>query len=368
MIRKKQVPEIGGLRAPGERGSPEWINSFNHFRAIAIIFIVAGHSLGITGMKSDTVLFGTIKNLLTGGTCLFVFISGFLFHFIYYRKFKYAIFLKNKTLSVFMPYLFLGVAPILVHILTKNQWPGGHFLPTGEGVFPEYVIPVLKYYASGAFLTAYWYVPFIMITFVLSPLHVQFIKLNPLLRISIVLFLFAVSLFMHRPVKNIFVIQSVIFFSPVYLLGITCSMYRQNIYDFCKGREFIFLAAAIGVAFYQAHLGNTGNYSKEPFAWGGIDLMLIQKVFLCVFLMVWLNKYERVNNKAIHMLASTSFAIYFLHPHILFVLHRMPFDLFAAGSWLVFTLFVAALILLCMGLAKATRKIVPRYSRYLIGY
>jgi peptidoglycan/LPS O-acetylase OafA/YrhL len=59
------------------------LNSFNHFRAIAITFIVAGHCFGLTGMAITSMMEKTIANLLLGGTSLFVFISGFLFHHIF---------------------------------------------------------------------------------------------------------------------------------------------------------------------------------------------------------------------------------------------------------------------------------------------
>jgi len=49
--------------------------SFDYFRGVAILFIVAGHSYGPWGI--NTLPEKILSNLITGGTALFVFISGF---------------------------------------------------------------------------------------------------------------------------------------------------------------------------------------------------------------------------------------------------------------------------------------------------
>ena len=87
------------------------INSFNHFRAIAIIFIIAGHSFGIVGMEFDTLLEASIRNIIKGGTSLFVFISGLLFHHVFYQKYHYKNFFIKKCNHVLVPYLILGFIP-----------------------------------------------------------------------------------------------------------------------------------------------------------------------------------------------------------------------------------------------------------------
>jgi peptidoglycan/LPS O-acetylase OafA/YrhL len=53
------------------------LNYFDYFRAIAIIIIVAGHSFSLWVI--DTLPEKVLANIITGGTSLFVFISGFFF-------------------------------------------------------------------------------------------------------------------------------------------------------------------------------------------------------------------------------------------------------------------------------------------------
>ncbi|MFT6919287.1 MAG: hypothetical protein ACJA2G_001922 [Cognaticolwellia sp.] len=48
----------------------------------------------------------------------------------------------------------------------------GYFLPKSDGYYDMFIVPVVKYYVSGRFLTAYWYIPCIIVTFIISPLHI----------------------------------------------------------------------------------------------------------------------------------------------------------------------------------------------------
>ena len=83
-----------------------FINSINHFRAIAILIIVSGHTYHISDLKFDSFFENVIGNLITGGTINFVFISGFLFYSIFYNRFKYSQFIKSKIKRILLPYFF----------------------------------------------------------------------------------------------------------------------------------------------------------------------------------------------------------------------------------------------------------------------
>ena len=76
----------------------KFINSINHYRAIAIIIIVAAHSFTIAEIKFDAISTNIFRNLLAGGTMNFVFISGFLFHIIFYKKYRFDKFFNGKFL------------------------------------------------------------------------------------------------------------------------------------------------------------------------------------------------------------------------------------------------------------------------------
>lgn len=344
------------------------VNSFNHFRAIAILFIIAGHSYGANGIKFDSIIDVTIQNIITGGTALFVFISGFLFHHIFYKRYDFKKFMVNKGKNVLLPYLVLGFIPICMYVMKESNRYDGYFLPSSTGLLSEYIVPFIKYYASGGFLVAYWYIPFVMVTFALSPFHIKFIKLELRNQFLIIFTLSIIAVLIHRPVNNINVIQSVVYFTPVYLIGITASIHKELIYERLNGKEIYILFAAIILAFYQSTIGIEGNYHKEPFLYAGLDLMFFQKILLCFFFMVWLNRFENYNNKVVHAVASTSFTAFFIHPFILWFIKKLDLTFMASNSWALYFLFVLTLSALCIFVAKVIKKIVPEYSRLIIGY
>ncbi|MGS0727939.1 acyltransferase family protein, partial [Shewanella sp. 0m-11] len=61
-----------------------FLNSINHFRGIAIIFIVMAHCYRPAGWQIETFADKAWFNLMMNGTVFFVFISGFLFHHVFY--------------------------------------------------------------------------------------------------------------------------------------------------------------------------------------------------------------------------------------------------------------------------------------------
>lgn len=351
-----------------------YLNSFNYFRGLAIVFIVTGHCLYMSGWEIDRVVEKWLANMVLGGTALFVFISGFLFHHIYYPKFNYKKFMVTKVRNVLTPYLVLSGPLVLYSVLIKGTGPhSAYFFSETGGPFVSHVRSVFLYLWTGRILEAYWYIPFIMVVFVLSPLIVRFVGWPPLVRLFVMTVFFGVSLFLHRPVLNLSVVQSVIYFFPVYLLGIVISIHRETIYSSLKGREWQLLFLVVLLALIQAlYYPYFGNSHKPPFESGLPDIMLIQKTALCLFFMVWLNRFENILIPLLNTLASASFAIYFIHPYILWAVQLVLNKRYPAlvllqgpGLWVVMTVVVITISLV---IAKGIRLIFPSYSRLIIGW
>ena len=345
------------------------LNSFNHFRAIAILFIITGHSFSVVGLEFDNLFHDSLRNFLSGGSNLFIFISGFLFHHVFYKKYQYSDFITKKLKNLLIPYLILGFIPTMFFIFIKKDAFDGMFLPTSTGLLSEYIIPTIKYYITGRFLTAYWYIPCILVIFSMSPLHIKYIQLSSRSQFVIILITSVIAVMAHRSIGNINIIQSVIYFTPLYLIGITASINRDLIYtNINNGREYVLLLMAVLLAIYQAYSGFSGGYRKDFFEIGIIDLMYFQKIFLAFFFMTWLVRFENVNNHIIHAVASTSFALYFIHPYILWVLFKLDLELLKVDSWFFLVFFVLTLTSFCVLIAKTIKKMAPKYSRYIIGY
>ena len=346
-----------------------FLNSINHFRAIAITIIVAGHCFYMVDASFNTLPERAFGNLIAGGTVLFVFISGFLFHHIFYRRYQFKKFMTGKLKKVLLPYTLLSIVPIVLLVLRQDAYYS-LYDPQGTGFIATYLVPAAKYYLTGRFLTAYWYIPFAMILFLMSPLHTGFIRLRFKQQALITSLLFVVSLFLHRPVDDIFILQSVVYFTPVYLLGIMASEKKEVIYSKLQNKEMYLLLIAIALAVLQAALGRFSSYQKPPMLYDGLDIMLLQKIALCFFFMVWLHRFEHVNSKYINVLASTSFAIYFTHGFFMQIIRTVvaAFDIEFYSPWLWYVPITLGMILTCLLVALCLKKLLPNHSRYIIGY
>jgi probable poly-beta-1,6-N-acetyl-D-glucosamine export protein len=350
----------------------EFLSSFNYFRGVSILIIVAGHCFGMVGWQRDGVSEEIFFNLISGGTSLFVFISGFLFHHIFYEHFKYKKFLISKFRNVFLPYLFMSIFPISLSFFGKSDAGefSGYFFAQGQGFWVEYLRPVLLFIWTGRASTAYWYIPFVMLLFCLSPFFIAYINSNLRLRNFFFFISLSISIVIHRPIGNILVIQSLFYFLPVYLLGIQSSIHRDFIYRRLKNKEPLLALLAVVCAILQSTVfHSTGNFEKSAFVITVPDIVIIQKLLLCLFFMVFLHRFESVQLPLLNRIASASFAIFFLHPLVIkvfrFVLERWEPAIPGFLAWAIFTPLV---VLCCYSIATVVKKTFPSFSRMLIGW
>lgn len=343
------------------------LKSIEYFRAIAIVLIVAGHCFAISGWNIDTFAELVLANIISGGTSLFVFISGFLFHHVFYQRFNYRKFLIKKFRNVYLPYLFLSTFGIWHAIVIRIPFPEFYFGPE-DTLYDQVIRPALLYLWTGG-IFAYWYIPFIIGIFLLSPLFIRFIESSRRCRIWLICLTLAVSLFMHRPVNNFSILQSIVFFLPVYLFGIFCSLEKEKIYTRLSERVWFLLAGVVLLAVLQAvYYGSAGNLQKAPFVYNGIDISLLQKLLLSVFFMVFLHRYEHLDSKILTTLASASFAIYFLHGWFIHGLSIVQNNYSALNGLQLLLPITAFVICASYLLARVIRSALPKHSRMLIGW
>ncbi|MUH38162.1 acyltransferase [Zobellia amurskyensis] len=347
-----------------------YLNSINAYRGIAILLIVSAHCYSISELKINTFPEAVFANLTAGSTINFIFISGFLFHHVFYMKQKTHQFFMGKVKRLLIPYTILSIMPIFLKLQLEPHFWNQYFTLNEEGVINEYIAPIFLYYFTGAHLVAYWYIPFAICLFLMYPIHIKFIELKPVYQLTTLLLLFVVALLIHRPVDELNVIQSVVYFTPIFLLGILCSKNKTIIYKALKNKEFVLLAIVLCIASLQASIGRYDNYQKRAFEYEGIDLILLQKSILCIFFMLFLHRFENTKNKLLTLLASTSFAIYFLHGYVLqlFTVLKVKFHILVPYPWTTYFMVWAALIFCSIVLAIFVKKIVPKYSRYITGY
>jgi surface polysaccharide O-acyltransferase-like enzyme len=354
-----------------------YVNSLNYFRGISIIFIVFGHCLGLADFTSNSIIGDAIQNLTLGGTSFFVFISGFLFHHIFYKKYDFKKFMIKKTKYVLVPYLILSTIPIaylLIKICVGSILSSNTLSIQYDKLL---AFPIFRHYFTGigGSFIGYWYIPFIMIVFVMSSTFVRFIKLRLKPQIIIALFLLICSVFIHKALEGeeynmLSVFQNVFYFLPIYLLGIISSEKKDILYSKIKGKEFYILCIALSLAVIQAYIGELGNYHKDPFTFGGIDLMIIQKILLCLFFMIFLNRFENYKLRFLEIIAANSFGVFFTHGIVIAFIQVLKGKLdfsFTSNSFITYCMVAFLVIFLSLITTLFIKRIFPNYSRYLVG-
>ncbi|TVZ10242.1 peptidoglycan/LPS O-acetylase OafA/YrhL [Cellulophaga sp. RHA_52] len=350
-----------------------FLNSINNFRAISIIFIVAGHCFVFFGnisiLSNNTLISRMFLNLILGGSTLFVIISGFLFHHVYYRKFQFKKFYLKKIKYVLIPYIILTTLAVSI-VFFKCLYKLNSF----ENLLLCFSnINISKYYFTGMhFFIGYWYIPFVMILFLLTPLFVSFVRLKITSKIIIVTSLLLVSFVLHRGDSQDFyaILQNVVFYIPVFLLGITLSERKDIIYSKLKGKDSYLLVIVLLLAFSQSYLGKLGTYEKAPFLFQGLDLMLIQKIVFSLFFLIWLKRFENFKSTHLNLIAECSFGIYFIHGIIIWVIEVIKPKLnltFSINQFYIYIIYFIVIFYLSLFVTYLIKKKFPKYSRYLIG-
>ena len=130
------------------------LNYIHIFRAIAIIFIVSGHSFLLECPNKDLQIL--LHEMLANGTVLFVFIAGFLFQYLS-DTFEYVPYLKKKFLNVIFPYFLLSSIGIGIKFL---------FPQTNPFHKADNLTQVFMFLTTGAVHNiATWYIPVICLFF-----------------------------------------------------------------------------------------------------------------------------------------------------------------------------------------------------------
>jgi len=351
----------------------KYLNSINHYRALAIVFIVAIHAQFVAGLKLDTYISQFFFNVISGATLNFSFISGFVFYLVLYKRYKYSTFVKGRVNRFLKPYLFLSILPIVVSLIIMPMYWDNSNLAIYNSWF-WYVISIFKYVITGAHITAYWYIPFVIIMTLMSPLHVKFIKLKFKQQLIIFGILLIIASVVQRPYTRTFLfqaVQSTIYFTPLYVMGIMCAMHKDRIYKLLKGKDVYLLIIALGFVVLQTNNGIIGLYKNHFLAYNGVDLIVFKMVFMCLFFMVWLHRFEHVRSTIINSLANTSFAIYFLHVYVLKLIltiknyYNLSFEGYTLLSYIIIILLMLGMSMI---VAIGVNRLFPNYSFYLIGY
>lgn len=343
--------------------TPSFLDNIHTLRACTIFFIVAGHSFWLLPWAQPQHL-QQLVNLFENGSVMFVFVAGFLFQHLH-KRFAYLDYLIKKVSHVVLPYLLISTPAIWV-ALHHNHYPQleAHSIGYQIGWY------LLK---GGAHLNfPLWFVPMICLFYLAAPVFMWIIRhpklywlIPPLCVLSLVI--------KRAPFPNLDTPHLALYMLPAYLLGMWCSQFRQNSVLVILEKNLLVTLALIICCFLLPYLADrhTSNYEESgyfTFEAGWIDWLFAQKLLLVVLLAAAFKHLPSRMHQYLAPIAATSFSIFFLHAYWIHLLvkllgeNRLPSSLMI---WLCSSLLV---LLLSHATALLTKKLLPKHSRYLIGY
>lgn len=267
----------------------------------------------------------------------------------------------GKIKKVLCPYL------IIVSIFIAYRLIRGH----GSFFDPGFM------WWGGLSYWSFWYIPFVMLLFAVSPLFLAFIESRPGAQWAAfaVTLLFSMALGRHsgNPLLNVF------FWSSTYLAGILLAVNYEAfkamkpLYVQCLfAATFLFLGWCVvtGKYFFQENGNFDVNFTKR-FELITLGKILLSVCFIALFLKMPRGKWRPVQ-WILRLLAKYSFSIFFLHQFAILWFERHPhkafFDSFNYWQREGFALLGGILVCaLCIAVAAPIKKIAGKYSRMIIG-
>ena len=298
----------------------------NYYRALAIILVVASHSL-IWG-KFGGIPWRTNAYLFAGGTYLFVFAAGFLFYYLAY-KFDYKTYLKKKFINVIMPYIITILPVALIFTLGKDTTNLFYYSPK--------IVRFISPFIFGNIVNPpTWFIGMIAIYFILAPLFL-YIQRNKLIWYLVLCLTFFYTIFTHRPdleplnqAHNLygvlliykgyfkFLMLSCLIFLAPYLWGMfICEIFmKHKIFFIQNGGMFLSFFAILYFVYYLAYLK---FYTVFPLS-RIILLLLLLLLLLCLVYEDKIKNFPLVA-KSLKFIADYSFGIFFIHFYFINLLY-----------------------------------------------
>lgn len=356
----------------------KYFYEINFMRAFIILTIVFGHMLSSIGyinliQKNPNdfgVLAKMISQFITNNSALFVFVSGFLFYSIFYKRgFTYKSFMIGKSKKLLCPYF------IFVILSSCECWLFKYFISHQ----PLYTT-LGGLYSTTLVNHVLWYIPFIMLMFALSPLHVKFIETTKNRQIMFFLLCVIITLIVGRFNQN--PIQQVLYYFSFYLWGLLCSIYYDKVYIIISKYSIYLILVYLLISYALSsndiwhdlvkawHHGNVGVYP--------LSLNAIIKYIECIWgigigMLIQFNLADRVK-LIVEKIAKYSFSIYFLHNIMSNIVRQLFIDIkFVDISYTPWGMFACSIILtiiavyICLIISEGVKKYFDKKSRYLIG-
>ena len=308
----------------GDFVSKDKLVYIDYFRAVAIIFIVLGHSMiwGHADVKHLN------SQLFAGWTFAFVFIAGFLFQYLSY-KFEYKTYLKKKFTNVIMPYL-VTLTPVAFYMAFT--------LANQKHAFYNYSIPerLISAYLGGYVIqTPLWFVGMISLIFLIAPILI-YLKKYPKLWYSVLCISWLYSMFVPRSSNSVtddqglivmllsmllLYIERVAYFLFSYLIGMEFSTIFENHSSAIKNysTKIIYALIPLWMTILVVIMCNYKNLCRYQ--------TCIKFVATCIVLLLLFKFEQKIKqhsfwDKALKLIANYSFGIFFIHSYFINIIKK----------------------------------------------
>lgn len=347
---------------------PGYLTYLHGFRGIAILAIIGAHAWSVLGAfgaqesNPDYIwLYSVTETLFHGSTLFFALISGLLYTRVLRGK-SWGTFFRNKGVNVILPYALLTI------LLTVLAWP--QYLEYGKAngitfFFPE---ELSKNLVFGQVQTHLWYIPVLAVLFLLTPLLDRL--LEPSRGIGLLLLALMPLVVSRTPFPQLLSWQSIAFFLGAYAFGMYLGDRLEAMLAFVKRHLPALLVLLVAFTVVNFLLFRW-EYVASGFTSLHQSVVYSQKILAALLILYALHAHEARLPKPLLTLGTYAFSLYFLHFTFVWLLCEAFVEYFPDAGILAITLAGFGIYALSLAgsllLAMLVRRVLGRYSRYLIG-
>ena len=307
-----------------ENKKKSFLNYINIFRGLAILLIIAGHTMQFG--DNSSLLHKINCEIVCGGTALFIFISGFLFQHLS-GKFEYRNYLSKKWTNVVLPYFITSIIGILFCFIFPNVY-GNSF----DGLNPFIQIPM--FLTTGRIHnTPTWFIPMIILFFFCSWVLLKLEQKGLLYKLLPLMFIITVICpridVDYNSIMNLtytqkylaclgYIFNGFVHFFSLYVFGMFCSKYKDVIDIFYSKRLLLWILMIV-LAGVNIYLNYHNIYSS----------FTISKTVLTMLILGYLKHYDEwimkkdLLNKTLDITAKYSFGLFFVHWYWFFIYNQI---------------------------------------------
>lgn len=321
------------------------------YRALAILFIVGGHSIDAF-QWGNTTLETLLRITISNGSILFVFIAGYLFQHLS-LKYQLSSYFISKFKNVLVPYFLISIPAIIAFVFfleRESVWLGFYEQPIWQ--------QIAAFYLTGAHLAPLWFIPFISLVFLLSPLLIWADK-KPMVYFLLPIFILISCAYERSDIP----LENLRHFFSVYFLGMFCSHFKERINPIVSNYGYLFFSLFIILSLIFIEF--TGQIPNVDY------LNYLQKIIMSVFFLgLFIALGKSIDSKSVSIVANVSFGIFFIHSYILTgtkIAYGAIFGHLPQGGVLVYCLVTVFILLVSTLAILFIKRITGVNSRYIVG-